>query len=53
MALACDSLEQGLSSTDWAGSWLWKHHVLATRPAVNDKGPGLHFADKNSYKDRK
>ena len=40
---ACNGLEWGLGSQPgtevvW---WRWKHQVLATRPVVSDKGPGL------------
>ena len=42
VALACSSLEQGLASQPEAEAGLhqWKHQILATIPAVSDKGPG-------------
>ena len=41
MDLACNSLERGFGSQPQSGaeSRLWEHKVLATRPAVSDKGP--------------
>ena len=45
---ACSGLERGLGSQPEteAGTRWWKHQILATRPAVSDKGPGLQLCRK-------